>query len=370
MRKKRALVFALCVFLLPAAAQGQGVRWESAGKVEFGGALGLIAGIVGGGDVVSTYALQDGRWLIDSESSGTVYDYREGNFTAVDHESRSYFTTSFADMAQAVEARAAEARERVEEARAEAGDETPMPEPDEDPSEVNLGVNISVDRHGDRREIAGYDAERFIVTVEIGGEVATEEGTTVLPGTMVLLSDVWTSRDFPADRLMREMFEEHPEWADLEDLREAGAGLQEAFALDGRIKLAMEEGAAKLEEVGGHSLLSRMSVVLVPEGAELDLEAVFAAYERDLGLDVKGAAAGAVKEAAGNAVRGALGRFGLGRKEEKEETAESDPTQAIVMRITDRVTAVVEGDLPPETFLPPQSYEERVPEWLTAGVPH
>lgn len=368
MWKERALLFTVCLLLLPATALGQGVRWESTGKVEFGGALGLIARIVGGGDSRSTYALQDGRWLIDSESSGTIYNYREGNFTAIDHESRTYFATSFADMARALEARAAEARERVEEARAEAGDETPVPEPAQEPSEVNLGVNVSVDRPGDRREVAGYDAERFIVTVEIGGEVASENETTVLPGTLVLLTDVWMSQDFPADRVMREMFEEHPEWADQEALREAGAGLQEAFALDGRIKVALEEGEARLEEMGGHSLLSRMSVVLVPEGVELDRGAVFAAYDRELGPDVKGAVAGEAKEAAADAVRGALGRLGLGRKEEKAETTESEPAQVIVMRITDEVTAVQEGDLPPETFLPPPSYEERVPEWLTAGV--
>jgi hypothetical protein len=161
------------------------------------------------------------------------------------------------------------------------------------------------------------------------------------------------------------MFQEHPEWADVEDLRDAGAGLQAAFALDGRIRLALEESATSVEDVGGHALLNRTSLVLVAPGAELDRAAVLAAYDQGLGPDVKGAAANVAREAAGDAVRGALGRFGLGKKEEPVE--EVEPTQAIVMRLTDRVTSVEQGGLPPATFLPPSGYQERTPEWLAGG---
>lgn len=358
-------VLALCLTLLPAGALAQGVRWESTGKVEFGGALGLIANLAGGGDAQSTYALQAGQSLVDSESTGMIYNYHDGTFTNIDHENRSYYTTSFADIAKAMEARAAEARERLEEARAEAGDDAAVPKPGPEPSELNLDVKVSVDRPGDRREIAGYAAERSIVTVEIGGEATSQEEGAVLLGRLVLVSDVWTSRDFPADRLRREMLAQHPEWDGIEDLRAAGQGIREALAMDGRIKLALDEGAVKLEEIGGHPLLSRMSIVLVPPDAELDREAIFAAYDQALAPDVKGAAAGAAKEAAQNAVRNALGRFGLGGKQEEEKEGESDPTQTIVMRVTDQVTVVEEGDLPAQTFLPPPEYQERMPEWLS-----
>jgi hypothetical protein len=254
--------------------------------VEFGGALGLIARLAGAGEVQSTYALQDGRWLIDSEASGTIYDYAEGSFTLLDHQSRTWFTTSFAEMARALEARTAEARQELDRARAEAGDDAPMapPAPDEDDVDVDVGVKVSVDRTGERQQIAGYDAERLIVTVEVGSAEVAEGGS--LGGTMVLVSDVWTSADFPANRVWRTMFQEHPEWADVEDLRDAGAGLQAAFALDGRIRLALEESATSVEDVGGHALLNRTSLVLVAPGAELDRAAVLAAYDQGLGPDV------------------------------------------------------------------------------------
>lgn len=360
MSSARTVASAVAFLLVPAVALAQGVRWESTGNVEFGGALGLIARRAGSSDVRSTYALQSGRWLIDSESSGTIYNYGAGTFTIIDHEDRTYFTTSLSDVAQALEARAAEARDRIDEARAEAGSDAGTTEQ----AEVDLEVNVSVDRPGDRQTVEGYEAERFIITVEIGGEAASAGEGPMAGGSMVLLNDVWTRRDFPADRLRREMFEANPAWADPEELRQAGAGIQEAFAFDGRIEVAMNASAAELEQVGGHALLSRTSLVLVPPGATLDQVADFAAYDQPLGLDVKGAAAAAGNDAAADAVRGALGRLGFGKKQEDEEAKQPAPVQTVIMRLTDRVTAVEEGDLPPHTFQPPAGYQERTPDWL------
>ncbi|MGH7577102.1 MAG: hypothetical protein ACREM1_18495 [Longimicrobiales bacterium] len=85
--------------------------------------------------------------LHDSESSGTIYDYAAGTFTVINHEDRTYFTTSFADMAQALEAQAAEARERIHEARAEAGDATDSVEQ----SDIVIDVKVSVDQRGTAR---------------------------------------------------------------------------------------------------------------------------------------------------------------------------------------------------------------------------
>ncbi|MGH7577101.1 MAG: hypothetical protein ACREM1_18490 [Longimicrobiales bacterium] len=63
-------------------------------------------------------------------------------------------------------------------------------------------------------------------------------------------------------------------------------------------------------------------------------------------------------------MRSALGSLGFGKKQEAEAPREPDPVQTVIMRVTDRVTAVQEGDLAPQTFQPPAGYQERPPEWL------
>ncbi len=337
--------------IFPATAQD--VRYATVSKVELGGSLGRVMRLVAGfGDPIrETLSISGTRMRTDGDDQATIMNADDGTITYLDHETKTYWTMDvtemFAGLGQAFagpdRALAAEVEAEVE---VEA-DAAPTAD------SVHYEIHISTDRTGKTEHVAGYPAEQVFVTVEIEGEEYSEEGDSMVRGSMYVLSELWISQEFPghvAEQAFREA------WAarlsEAYQLPEEDARDMEAvFAHDPRLREGLEQLEAEMGELRGATLRSVSHFVVVPDGVEFDREAVLRDADRSLAADVgqavaRGALAGA---------RRRLGRFGRGNREPEKPK----PQQAVVMRIKIEVEDVEVGTLADELFEPPPDYTEQ-----------
>ncbi len=365
--------FVVALVVLPSATVGQtpGVHYTSTSRVEFAGAIGTMMGAFGGGDPTESETwMQGGTIRTDDGATSTVTNLLEGWYLMIDHDTRSYFRTTFADMmAFADSATAAAAGQMPATQPSAAGDA-------EDPG-VEAEFSFDADRTGERKSIGGYEAERVILTMNVEFSAEDEEGAMQEAGDMVMVTELWITDSFPsADAELAEAFADlDEEW--LEGMNERGTGaMDQIMATNPQLGTAMQRMQEEMDGLDGTTLESTAYVVLLAPGNELDRDAVFALSGQPLseGLgSVAGRAAGsAAQDAAVDAARSAAGRLGglFGRKKsEPEEPAEPEmPTQSVMARITTMVTSIEAGPFDAQVFQVDPSYTERPAPWAGGGA--
>jgi hypothetical protein len=328
---------------LPAPAAPQDVQYETVTTVELPGALGTmmrLAARLGGGslETVETTYIKGGRMRTDGEGSSTIMDLEGRRMIFLNHEAKTYQVMSFdaaVAMAQqtAREIQAAQAEQRV------AGEED---------ATGKLSFRFAVDRPNERSRVAGYTAERFFVTLEAEGEYTPEEGDErEQAGTLVVLTDLWTSTENPAFGA-RSRFDE----VSARHYAEAGATLSEAltaaFQENPNFQVALESSAAEVAKMEGMPVRTVTTLVGVAPGQSFD---------RALVTDPQPRA---------GAARGALGRLGraaaaaaAGQQAGGGERAEA--TQSVIMTLTSEIRNVTTRSLDAQLFEIPAGYEPAGP---------
>jgi len=371
----RTLVFgtvtALCLAgaLGESEAAGQDLTYTSVTRGEFGGGLGTLMRLVPDAQEPTreTVYLKGSLMRTDEGSTSTILDLGEGRFTHLDHEARTFYSFTMAEMQERMAA-------AVEEARGAEAAESPERQGAQEP-EVTYDVRFSIDRTGQRMSFEGYSAEQVLMVVEVIPRSTDPDAAQEEPGSMVLLSDLWMSTDFPGLAAIREA--QAKAAAESMGTGEGGfaAAMQQAFASDPRMQEAFERNAEELQGLDGLAVKTVSYFLLLAPGAELDRAAVLAAADQPLGPGVGEAAAGAAaagaREAARGAVRG-LTRGILGRRQQEEAPpqAEAAPSQSIVLRTTSLVEGVSTGTLSEDLFRPPAGYTEKRPDWGGSSEAH
>ena len=130
-----------------------------------------------------------------NENSSSIIDMESGRILTLNHENRTYVEVSFDSllaMTQALTSGTGQA--------AAGGGAQP---PENAASDVDYSFNVSVDQTGESERIAGYEAERVFMTVEMEAR-GTPEGETQEQGSrMVMFTDMWMSTDLPGYQAMR-----------------------------------------------------------------------------------------------------------------------------------------------------------------------
>ncbi len=356
--------------LLLAAAPGlaQDVKFTTVSRSEFGGVLGTMMRMAPGAQdpTRQTTSIKGSSMRTDDEGSSTIMDMAEGRFTTLDHEARTFYTFTFADMAAQMEG----ARAEMEAARAEAQAEQRGDEP---PPEVEFETKLTVDRTGRTQRMDGYTAEQVLMIIEIIPKVAPEEGADMQQaGTMVLFNDIWMSKDFPGYEAYKRATEEFAkEAAGKMDMEGMGSALQQAFASDPRMKEAFEKSAEEMKDMEGLAVRTVSSFFMVPVGVPFDRDAAMASADQPLpqGPDLGGVAAAGAREAARSAVSNITGGL-LGRRRQQQpppEEAAPAPTQTPITRVTSVIEDVVAGSLSADLFRVPAGYTEVKPDWIRGG---
>jgi hypothetical protein len=149
-----------------------------------------------------------------------------------------------------------------------------------------------------------------------------------------------------------------------------GAGFQQAFASDPRMRDVFEENAEKMKEMDGYPMENLLLFLTVPFGMDPDVEAALAAADEPLseGPGMGAMAAEGARAAARDAMKNISGLLGRKNKEQEEPGEEAGPqTQTITMKYLSTVVDVTVGFFSEALFGPTDGYQEKTPEWLRRG---
>jgi hypothetical protein len=331
----------------PASVAAQDVQYETVTKLDMPGAMGTamrMAARMGGGstETVETTYIKGRRMRTDSENSSTIIDLEAGRIITLDHKAKTYVSMSFDEM---LEATRAQAEQLQSGGRAEG--------PADAESQVN--VRFAIDAANERQKISGYDAERFFLTIEAEGEFTPEgEARREQAGTLVVLTDMWTSKNVPA-------FAALSSFNDASSQRFAAQGsamaevLAAAFAGQPNMQVAFEQSAEQARKMDGMPLLTVTRFVSVAPGHKFD---------RAMATEPKPDAGPGVAQQAGRAALGRLGRAAAaaagGRQQQQQQAEPGQPqaeaTQATLMTVTSEIRNISSRTLAATLFEVPAGY--------------
>jgi hypothetical protein len=351
MKNMRSIIPALAGALLLAVpakpAAGQDLRYETVTRVDLPGAAGTImraAARLGGGSTeeVETTYISGQRMRTTQGSQSTIVDLADGRILILDHTRRSYLEVPLAAGMEGIREAAEQAARARPDGRVERG---------EADAEVRIEFRLDVDRTGQRERIAGHDAERMLLIMQAvteaagAGDQRGEQG-----GTLVVLTDVWTSPTAPMANAQRAFGEA----AALREYTEAASSLMEvlteAFAEDPRYRVAFQQAAGEMSQVEGVPLRTVTRIVAVAPGASFDRGVALG--EESGQRDVAGAAQQAARGALGRVARRAAGLPG----QDQPAAAREQPTQSTVITVTTEIRDIRTERLDPALFQVPEGY--------------
>jgi hypothetical protein len=332
---------------IPAAAQD--VQYETMTKVEFPGAMGTamrLAARLGGGslETVETTYIKGNRMRTDAERSSTITDLDGRRMIVIDHEARTYSVLTFEQMLaaaqQAGEALTAEAEARHAERNPGA--------------EGRLAFRFAVDDPRERDRIAGYQADRFFLTMEAEGEYVPEGAEAGAEreqaGTLVVLTELWSSRETPAFRA-QQAFEQQTAREYAASSAALAQGIAAAFASDPQLQVAFEQSTREAMKIEGMPVRTIVRFVSVAPGRQFDRQLAIAPRQEGPGV-------------AGQAARAGLGRLAraaagaAGRQQEETRPAQEELTQATFMTVVSEIRNMSTRALDSKLFEPPEGYRQ------------
>ncbi len=379
------LLMALMALPSPAAAQagaqGASVEYTEARELQAAGFLGAMLARAHNDDGPHLHAIHvlGPRLRSDDGSTSTIFDAEAGAWIILDHDQQTYMSSSLADMRQMSDQMAQGMREAEDEwdPETQAEMEAAMAE-----AEATMEVNVEYIDMAQTEQINGYSADRHQIIVRVEGAEGVEGAEDVDDGSLVVVLDVWLSRELAqehplwaghgegADNPFYQALMENPEYQELarewESAFEPGSmeGELTLFAMvDPRVGAAMSEALEEMAELDGSAVRSTAVVAILPPAVELDTEMLVAWEPASMGDRLQGEASQAAVEAARGAardmVRGFLGRRGGG--DDEPQVAEEELVIQPLVRYTTEVLEVRRGEIPsPEMFTIPDGYRELV----------
>jgi pyruvate/2-oxoglutarate dehydrogenase complex dihydrolipoamide acyltransferase (E2) component len=344
-------VVAVCMLLPPltlaAPVTGQDVQYETVTRVDLPGVAGTVirvaARLSGGSmETVEMTYIKGNRMRSDVDRQSTITDLENRRMIHIDHAARTYTVFSFDEMM----ARLRDAGEAV------TADQRQVAGRDE--ADTQLRFRFAVDDARQRERIAGYNADRFFLTMEMEGEF-TPEGETRREkgGTLVVLTEMWSSRDVPV-MSARQTF-------DQTTAREYAAasgkfmeGIAAAFADEPDLKVAFEASARELAKMEGIPVRTITRFVTVAPDHRFDRQLAVEPQQRE--------------NPAAQAARAGLGRLAAraqaaaGGQQQQQQREEAEPTQLTFMTVTSEIRNVITRTLDAKLFEIPADYREIKPD--------
>jgi hypothetical protein len=335
------------VVAVAAPAVAQDVQYETVTRVDLPGAAGTVmrvAARLGGAsmETVETTYIKGNRMRSDMDKQSTITDLDNRRMIHIDHAARTYTVYTFDEMM----ARVREAGDAVTaEQRQVAG---------RDNADTQLRFRFAVDDARQRERIAGYNADRFFLTMEMEGEFTPEgEARREKGGTLVVLTEMWSSRDVPV-MSARQTF-------DQTTAREYAAasgrfmeGIAAAFADEPDLKVAFEASARELAKMEGIPVRTITRFVAVGPEHTFNRQLAVEPQQRE------GVAAQAARAGLGRLAARAQAAAGGGQQQQQREAEE--PTQLTFMTVTSEIRNVNTRSLDAKLFEIPADYREIKPD--------
>jgi hypothetical protein len=224
--------------------------------------------LLGNGSYEHVY-LHGDRMLSRSPAAGSLIDLDEGNMAFLDYEEGTYWIQSFAELG----AMAGDFAEQLKESQSAPG-ATESPD-------VDVEVDVDV-RKGKSGVVRGSDAQQHFMIVQADIEADDPETGSTHRGTVFSVSEVWTSDNLAGSATIGDFGVRMGQAMGQVAGAMGGGGLESSMLGDQRITAAFEEASEQLDEFDGTPVQTRMWMVMVPTGKELDLDRVLAEEEADM----------------------------------------------------------------------------------------
>lgn len=344
-RTLRIRIFRAAVALaVPIQLTAQDLQYKSFTKLDMGGALNFVVKLGGGGEVVETHYLTNGRLRTDASNSSTILDFEKRRIVMLDHKAKTYTAVGFEQMTAAARATVAQAQTELKAAR-----EKGAARVEDDSVRVDFKFDLKVEPTGERERIAGQDAERYLMILKTDMTMTPEGGQTSEAGTLVLLMDSWNAKGGELVAAYQRLAQrELAEYRRAFEKQDAGA----LFMQDPKMRAALEKAAEEAQKVEGFTVRSTTHLVVVPPGVEFDAKAALAASSNSGGGNPAG-------NVARNVLRGALGRaLGGQQKQAEEKKADEKPRQVTLLKVLTEVRELQSKALPASLFEIPAGYKE------------
>jgi hypothetical protein len=325
-------LFAVSLFARP------GVKTVKTTTTKFHGFLGTMMKMTGGNKAyTSTSYLDGGRMRIDrvdengKPENSTITDLDREVIVSIDHKKKAYTEMTFAELKEMM----AKAKEKM------AGMQPQAPQGSAD---VKMEFDFKVSRSGEKQTIAGFQAEKAILTIEAKGETQATPAAEGGKGGIVITSTQWLTKDAP--------------------------GKAEAIAFGEKLaqKMGVALGADGVTNqwqalAAFNPQLAKAIEKLAEEGRKLDgvsvkTESVFESW-----ADPAAQAAPAgdeKKQDTPSSLGGLLGSFG--KKTAPKAKEGSAPGRSVMFESTDETKEISTGSFGADLFSTPAGYKKVEPQ--------
>jgi hypothetical protein len=359
MRATTRAVLCMALAAMPVSLVAQGVAFQSVDNVHFYGALGTFvnfAARLGGGsmhDITATTYISGHKLRRETQDDGTIIDVDAGRVTSFDNKKKTYYSTTFDQMAAAMQAGIDQASQERAQQVQQQGSKSKTTTSDAK-GEVDFKTSVSFDRTSDHETIAGYDAQRSFLTITIDATAKPKDDKAEQAGSMVFLIDEWKSTDAPQAKQMEDFQRAYAQKLG-QAFRAPMQSLQAAFRQDERIKVGFEAAAKEMAKVPGVPLRTVTYVAVVPPGMQFDRKLVL-----DDGANASKSEDSNPKKQGGG-FKGLMGRLKTAAEQaNKPDTAKTtqQPKQATLMTMKNEVTSITVGGAPADKFEAPAGYQQ------------
>ncbi len=355
----RMTKFAVCVALLSATPLLADFQYQQTTKITGGALAGLMkfAGAFSkrvNEPTTSSVYLKGNRMAHVDPHAASIVDLDKETITHIDFEKKTYSVMTFEQMKQAFEQAMAKAKEQHRESE---GDK------------VDLNVKASVKETGAAKNINGYNAKQYIMTLIMEGK-DQKSGQT---GALGLTSDLWLAPDIAG----------YQEYRDFQ-LRMAGKlGMVIGGGVMDRMQMmqpalaqGLAQAAKEMSKMKGIPVMTVMRMGPTQNGQPLP-----AASDAPEAAKVQGPSAGdvagrAAGNAAGNAIESRLGRIGalgglggFGRRKKQEEpppqqtqASSQQRASAILIEATTESSGFSSASVDPSKFEIPAGFKQVQPD--------
>jgi len=191
MKVSRFSTFLGVFLLLPVLAwsASPGVKHSTITTMKFHGFLGTMMKMAGGDrpHASTTYVQGHQQRTDQMDEKGTlvrstIIDLDREVYITIEHKKKEYSEMTFAEF-----------KEMMSKMKNQLG--TPQERAGQKPADVKVDFDVTVNRTGEKKTIAGFSTEKVILTMTAVGEkaaTATEQGGT---GKMVVTSTMWMTKD-------------------------------------------------------------------------------------------------------------------------------------------------------------------------------
>jgi len=317
-------------------------KTTSTTKLTFKGALGTMMKMLGGNKpLTSTQYIQGHKSRhdnIDNDgklTTSSIIDLDREVMINIDHKKKEYTEMTFAEFQQMF-------KEMSEKTK------TTPDKPQSDP-EVKFSFDVKVDRTGEKKNIAGYETEKVILTLTATGESQAEGGKPgeMQKGGMIVRSTNWNANSVKG---YDEVKTYYMTFAQKLGGMSGGTGPAQMIQTLSKTNPQLAEAMKKLEQEAKKL-----------QGVALMTETVFETWAEPAANQSETSAAKSEEQEPPKSVGGLLGGLGkkLGQKATKKEDGAGSSGRAVLLESVSEVTAIGTAAVDAGLFAVPAGYKKK-----------